>query len=108
MTEKKTTQTKKDDTDMSLTGLLIDGVVRGIQSFIDGAIQSVEQTVHAFVKKATQQAFLFGLAFFGIIFLLVGLAQILSSMYGVPGSGEALMGVFILVIVFVVYTFERK
>lgn len=108
MTEKKTTQTKKNDTDMSLTGLLMDSVVRGIQSFIDGAIESVEQAVHAFMKKTAQQVFLFALAFFGIIFLLVGLAQILSSMYGVPGSGEALMGVFILVIVFIAYIFERK
>ncbi|MEI8096949.1 MAG: hypothetical protein WCG73_02490 [Candidatus Moraniibacteriota bacterium] len=108
MVEKKTTRTKKVETDGGLTGLLMDSVVHGIQSFIDGAIESVEQSVHAFVKKVTQQILLFALALFGAILLLIGLAQILSTLYGVAGSGETLIGVFILAIVFMVYTIEGK
>lgn len=108
MTEKKTTHTKKEDSGAGIAGLLLDGAIRGIQSFIDGALQSVEQKVQSITKRVAEQILLFCLTILGIVFLLVGLSQLLSATYGVPGSGESMVGVFILVTVLMVYLFDRK
>jgi len=108
MPEKKTTHTKKETAEGSLTGLLVDGVVRSVQSLIDGALTSVEQSIQRFTQKLTQQVFLICFGFVGIIFLLIGFAQLLSAVYHIPGSGEAIMGIFILIIVFGVYALDRK
>ena len=108
MEEKKTAKTKKSDSGSGLGGLLLDGVVRGIQSFVDGTLENIHRTVHSFVKKLGRRVFLFCFAFVGVVFLLVGVAQILSAMYRFPGSGEAIMGIFILLICLVVYAFERS
>lgn len=108
MEEKKATKTEKGNAGIGLTGLLLESVIRGIQSFIDGALQNVHQMVHTFTKKIARRVFLFCFAFLGILFLLVGLAQLLSAMYRFPGSGEAIMGIFILLICLVVYAFDRN
>lgn len=109
MTEKKATHTKKEKaTDTSLMKLLIDVVVRSVQSFVDGTIENVRQMTQAFTKRVARQVFLFCFALLGIVLLLVGLAQLLSAVYGVPGIGAMIMGMFILTIVLVVYLFDHN
>ncbi|OIQ04392.1 MAG: hypothetical protein COZ86_02685 [Candidatus Moranbacteria bacterium CG_4_8_14_3_um_filter_41_13] len=108
MPEKKEVHHKKESSETSIPGLLLDGVMKSVQSFIDEALQSVHKRVDIFFGKVAKKVFLFGLGFFGMLFLFVGLAKILSVLVGVPGAGETLMGLMMLVIVFIVYTFERK
>lgn len=107
MEEKKTTRTKKNDADSGWTGLLLESVFKGIQSSFDGALDRAHQAVHAFTGRLARRVFLFFFAFLGIVFLLVGVAQLLSAMYRVPGAGEAIMGIFILLISLVIYTFTK-
>lgn len=108
MPEKKTIHTKKETGESGLTGLIIEGVVRSVQSFIDGTLSNVEQSIQRFAQKLTRQAILLCFGFVGIAFLLIGLAQLLSTVYGVPGIGAMIMGMFILMIVLVVYLFNNK
>lgn len=108
MAEKKTTHVKKDDTDVSLTGLLMDSVIRGVQSFIDGALESVRQMVQTFTGRVARQVLLLCFAFVGMVFLLVGFSQLLSAAYHIPGLGAVIIGVFVLVIVLTMYIFDRN
>lgn len=107
MEEKKTMKTKKGDESAGWTGLLLETVFNGIQSSFDGALERAHQVVHTFTKKLAKRVFLFFFAFLGLIFLLVGLAQLLSTAYRFPGAGETLMGVFILLSSLVLYVFHR-
>ena len=107
MEEKNTIRKKKDDMDSGCTGLLLESFFKGIQSSFDGALNRVHQAGHAFTQKLARRVFLFLFAFLGLIFLLVGLAQLLSTAYRFPGVGETLMGAFILLISLVLYVFNR-
>ncbi|MDP3957788.1 MAG: hypothetical protein Q8Q10_04815 [bacterium] len=107
MEEKNTIRKKKDDADSGWTGFLLESVFKGIQSSFDGALNRAHQAVHAFTQKLARRVFLFFFAFLGLIFLLVGLAQLLSTAYRFPGAGETLMGAFILLISLVLYVFNR-
>src|SRR5512133_1674935 len=107
--EKKAVHTKKEEvTATSLMGLLLDVVVRSAQSFVDGAIDSVQQTAERITQKVTRRVFIFCFAFIGILFLLIGFAHLLDAIYHVPGLGMVVMGVFILTIVLIVSLFDRK
>lgn len=108
MPEKKTSHIKKEENETSLSGLLLDGVMKSISAFVDEALQSVHRRTDIFLGKVAKKIFLFGLGFFGIIFLFAGLAKVLSVLLGIPGAGETTMGLMMLIIVFIVYTFERK
>lgn len=107
MEEKKTIRTKKDDADTGWTGLLLESVFKGIQVSFDGALERAHQAVHAFTGRLARRVFLFFFAFLGLIFLLVGVAQLLSAVYQFPGAGETLMGISILLISLVLYAFSR-
>ncbi|MFZ2187030.1 MAG: hypothetical protein WAV46_00130 [Candidatus Moraniibacteriota bacterium] len=108
METKKTTRTKKENVGTGWTGLLLESVVKGIQSSFDGAVERAHQAVHVFTRKVTRRLFLFSFAFLGVIFLLVGLSQLMSAAYQFPGSGEVIMGAFILLLCLVVYVFDRQ
>lgn len=86
---------------------LLDGIFGSIQSFVDGMLESVHQATHAFTRRLVRRFFLFLFAFLGIIFLLVGLAQLLSAMYRLPGAGETIMGIFILLISLTIHAFTK-
>ncbi|MDO8565908.1 MAG: hypothetical protein Q7S04_01845 [Candidatus Moranbacteria bacterium] len=107
MEEEKKTRTKKSDINTGFVGLLLESVFKGIQSSFDEALLRVHQAVHAFTRKLARRVFLFFFAFLGLIFLLIGLAELLSTAYRFPGAGETLMGMFILLISLVLYVFGR-
>ena len=105
MVEHKTT--RSEDGESHWKELLLETVIRSIQSFADGTIKSVHQAVHTFTRRLAHRTFLFLFAFLGIVFLLVGLSKLLGAMYQLPGAGEAIMGAFILLISLVMYAFNR-
>lgn len=108
MEEKKTTRTRKSNAETGWAGLLLESVFKGIQASFDDALLRAHQAVHAFVRNLAQQMFLFFFAFLGFIFLLVGLAKLLSTAYNFPGAGETFMGAFILLTSVVLYAFGRN
>lgn len=107
MEEAKTTKTEEHENGSGWKELLLETVVRSIQSFVDGTVRSVHQTAHMFTKKMARRAFLFLFSFLGIAFLLAGLSKLLGAMYRLPGAGEAITGAFILLIALVVYALDR-
>lgn len=107
MEEKKTTKAKQDDVDTGWTGLLLESMFKGIQASFDGALERAHQAVHAFTGRLARRIFIFFFACLGLIFLLVGVAQFLSAMYRFPGAGEAIMGIFILLISLILYMFTK-
>jgi len=108
MTEKKTTHTKEESDEPSLTGLLVDGVTRSVQSFVEGVIEDARRTAQRFTQRVALNVFLFCFSCIGILFLLIGFAQLLSAIYHIPGFGEIVMGVFVLLIVLVVSIVNRQ
>lgn len=106
MEEKKTMKEKKNDNG-GLMGFLMETVFRNIQSFVDGVLGSVQEATDAFTRRLARRAFLFFFALVGFIFLFLGFARLLSTMYRMPGLGEAIVGVGILVIVLIVYIFNK-
>ncbi|OGI16220.1 MAG: hypothetical protein A3E38_01815 [Candidatus Moranbacteria bacterium RIFCSPHIGHO2_12_FULL_54_9] len=107
MEEKKTTKTPTKDPQNSWTAFLLDNIFQSIQSFVDGAVESVHQATRAFTRRLVRGTFLLLFAFLGIIFLLVGLAELLSAAYQFPGSGETIVGIFILFTALILYIFTR-
>ncbi len=108
MEEKKTTRTRKTENGHLWISYLLDGIFGSIQSFVSGAVESIEEAVQAIASRLAKQAFIVFLAFLGIAFLLVGLSRLFSAILQMPGAGEALMGIVILLLSLVLYMFTRK
>ncbi|MEK9151060.1 MAG: hypothetical protein AAB547_00320 [Patescibacteria group bacterium] len=104
--EEKTT-TKTEEGDSRWKELLLETVIRSIQSFFDGTMKGIHQAVHAFTDNLARRMFLLLLSSLGAVFLLVGLAKLLSAIYPVPGTGEMTVGALILLIALVMYAFRR-
>lgn len=107
MEEKKTTRARRSDSDGLWMSYLLDGIFGSIQSFVGGVVGSVEEAVRTIASRLAKQAFIFFLVFLGLAFLLVGLSRLLSVILQMPGAGEALMGIIILLFSLVLYVFTR-
>lgn len=99
-------KTKKGTGDW--TEFFLNSIFGSIQSFVERSLVSVHEAIHMFTRGLVRRTFLFLFAFMGIVFLLLGLAKLLSAMYQFPGSGEAIMGIFILLISLVIYAFAKN
>src|SRR3989344_2067650 len=64
MEEKKTTKTPTKDPQNSWTAFLLDNIFQSIQSFVDGAVESVHQATRALTPKVGGGALLFSLSVF--------------------------------------------
>lgn len=98
---------KTEGSDSGWKTLLLETIVRSVQSFADGTVRSIHETVHAFTFRLARQVFLLLLSFVGIVFLLVGCTKLLGAMYPLPGAGEMIVGAFVLLAALVVYAFRR-
>lgn len=106
MEEKKTMKAKKNDSG-GLVNFLMETVFRNIQSLVDGVLGSMQEATRAFTRRLARRAFLFFFALVGFVFLFLGFAQLLSTLYHMPGLGEVTVGVGVLVIVLAVYIFNK-
>lgn len=104
--EEKTMKTEKNGNGNWVV-LLLEAIFGSVQAFVEGTIESAHRATHTFTRRLAHRMFLFLLAFLGIVFLLIGVAKLLSAMYRFPGAGEAIMGIFILLISLVLYAFAR-
>lgn len=108
MTEEKKTVRAKKSVETGLMEFLVDTAVQNIRSLVDGALDTVRQTAEKFTYNVTKRIALFGLSLIGVIFFLVGCAQILSDLYHIPGLGFIIIGTFVLMFVAVTYLLDRK
>ena len=99
--EEKTTKKTKES--VSWTGILLESVFGGFQSLIEGMFGGLREMAQAFTRRLARQTFLLLFAFLGSVFLLVGGAEFISARYQLPGVGEMLVGIFILLISLVAY-----
>lgn len=74
--------------------------------------ESIEQGVQAFVERIVSETLrkilVILLAFSGVIFFLFGTAKMISSVYGVPGSGEIVIGIGLVFLSFLAVLLGRK
>lgn len=108
MEKTKTTQTKKSNEGLGWAGFLLENIFKSIQSSFNRVVGKTRQAALSLVDKIMERMFLFLFAFLGAVLLLVGLSQLASTVYQVPGSGEIMIGIFILTAVFIIYMFIRK
>jgi high-affinity K+ transport system ATPase subunit B len=106
--EQKTQTQKSKNENGGLTKFLLENIFGIVKSFVDGMFENAEKTAFAFTRKVIIRAFLIFLIFLGIIFLLIGMARLLSAEYQLPGAGEALVGLVVLLVSFVLYVFIKK
>ncbi|MDD2767008.1 MAG: hypothetical protein PHH40_04625 [Candidatus Moranbacteria bacterium] len=108
MTEEKKTVRAKKSVETSFMEFLLDTAVQNIRSLVDGALDTVRQTAEKFTYNVTKQIMLFCLALIGVIFFLVGCAQILSDLFRFPGLGFIIIGISVLMFVATTYFLNRK
>jgi hypothetical protein len=104
--KEQTTETQKGESG-GWTSFLLENIFVIIRSFVEGAFESVQGATGAFTKKLARRASVIFLVFVGIVFLLVGVARILSELYGFSGAGEVIVGAFILFISLLLYVLVR-
>lgn len=105
-TTKKTA--RKTPEDHGLVGAVIEMVLASFRGWFDAAVSSIERSVTEAMVRIAQQVVVFLLALFGLAFLLFGLAKMLSYLFQVPGIGESIVGVFMLVMAFILMLFTRE
>lgn len=88
-------------------------------SFLEKAVDTVEgfagrlsgivsSTVEEIINHAVQKLFGLLLLGMGIVFFLSGGATLLSGVLGLPGSGQMIIGVFILLVTSLFIVLTRK
>lgn len=110
MTEKQTTRkktTEKKVEDHGLVGAVIEMVLASFRSWFEAVIAGVERSIHEAVARIARQVFILFLALLGIAFLLFGFAKMLSALFQVPGTGESVVGIIMLVMAFLLIFFTR-
>jgi hypothetical protein len=106
--EQETKAKKGKNETGGLTKFFLENIFGIVKSFVDGMFENAEKAAFVFTRKVIIRAFLIFFIFLGIIFLLIGMARLLSAEYQFPGAGEALVGLTVLLVSFVLYAFIKK
>src|SRR3972149_4885226 len=79
------TKTKKGKNETGgLTKFFLENIFGIVKSFVDGMFENAEKAAFVFTRKVIIRAFLIFFIFLGIIFLLIGMARLLSAEYQFP------------------------
>lgn len=94
---------KKEDGDGNMFGAaimsLLTGVLFGkVQEFFSGVFLSAKDATEAYVKHMIQKLIIGLSVVVGLLFILIGLAQVISYVYQKPGLGEIIVGGAILIL----------
>jgi len=88
--------------------ILLDTAVGSVRSLVESVVDTARQSVTRFTQNVTKKVILFFLSFVGVLFFLIGFAQLLTALYRIPGSGFLIIGVFVLMFVAGVYVVDRQ
>lgn len=99
---------KKEDGANGWLPAILDGVFGSIQTFVQGTVEGIHNVAHEFTDGLLRKIFLFIFFLVGIVFLFSGMAEMISLAYRRPGAGEIIIGIFVLLITWVVYAFKRR
>ncbi len=78
------------------------------QSFVAKFFAGISEGVEDLAQKLVRRGFVLSLVVFGLWFLFQGVAYFLSSFYGVPGSGEMIVGAAVLALAMGLTIFWKK
>lgn len=104
--EKSTAGTRKERGGWAT--LLMQSVFGSLESMVHGIFASISQATQGFTLRLVRYTFLVLAASLGIVFFLVGVAQFLSVAYRMPGAGQMVVGLSLLVVTLVVHIFTKK
>lgn len=94
-------KTQKEGNDWNISSLF-DMIFGGVGSIVEGLFESVVTAVETALSSAVRKLFAGVLAVLGLIFLLLGFAELLDFVYQVPGVGNIIVGVVVFVIATIV------
>lgn len=83
---------------------LFDLITKGILSDAKAFIQSAEEQLKAFVEITIIRSLLILSGFVGFIFLLLGISQLLDSLFGFPGLGTLFVGAGVLLLSLIIFS----
>ncbi|MBP9751578.1 MAG: hypothetical protein KBD19_01810 [Candidatus Moranbacteria bacterium] len=89
-------------------GWIFETVFGSVKSLVESLLGSVSAGLDDIVTRLARRAFAMMLAVFGLWFLLSGFAEMLSSIYGVPGVGSVLVGILVFGSAVLFSAFWRK
>lgn len=101
-------QTKEEPKKKIVSPTFIEKAVGTVEDFAGRLSTIVNTTVESITNQAIQKLFGLLLLGMGIVFFLAGGATLLSGVLGLPGSGQMIIGVFILLVTSLFIVLTRK
>lgn len=104
---------KKNTIDEVASGLgrgvtfLQESISGGVQGILQAVFGTLEQGTLALFRKLFRSIGLFFFAVLGGVFLLIGTARVLDTVYQLPGIGEIVVGTLIFAGILILYMIEH-
>jgi hypothetical protein len=111
MASKKTSKTEESGfgaLGALFSTLLMAPLISKVEGFVMDALLGAKQNTEKYFYQLLKVFVLVGIAFSGALFILVGLARIISETLGRAGAGELIIGGAILLIALVWYAIPGK
>lgn len=108
MSEETRSRRKNTEASWSFVPDFLDRMFDTVEVFTGRLMQLLSETAEALVTRAVQRLFGLLLLGVGIVFILVGGAEILNQIFRFPGVGELLVGAFILFVTSLVMLATRR
>lgn len=108
MPEETRSRRKSTEASWSFVPDFLDRMFDTVEVFTGRLMQLFSETAEVLVTRAVQRLFGLLLLGVGIVFILVGGAEILNQIFRFPGVGELLVGAFILFVTSLVMLATRR
>lgn len=108
MPEETRARRKNTETGWSFVPDFLDRMFDTVEIFTERLMHLLSDTAETLVTRAVQRLFGLLLLGVGIVFVLVGGAEILNQIFRFPGVGELIVGAFILFVTSIVLLATRR
>ena len=108
MSEETRARRKNPEAAWSFVPDFLDRMFDTVELFTGRLMQLLSETAEVLVARAVQRLFGLLLLGVGIVFILVGGAEILNQIFRFPGVGELLVGAFLLFVTSLVLLVTRR
>lgn len=88
--------------------LLFESVANGIRRVAEDIAESVERGTMDLFRKLLRSLGFFFFSVLAAVFLLVGIARVLDTVYQLPGVGEVVVGAFIFAGVLLFFMIDQQ
>jgi membrane-anchored glycerophosphoryl diester phosphodiesterase (GDPDase) len=111
MASKKTSKTEESGfgaLGALFSTLLMAPLISKVESFVMESLKEAKKNTEQYFAKLLKVLVLVGIAFAGVMFILVGLARIINETLRKTGSGELIIGGTIILIALIWYLMPGK